>query len=810
MQFYYQYMNSKASIYFLLTGICILFLQMQSCSTTKFVPGGEYLLANAGVNSDTSAISSQEMQSFIKQKANFKTFTLFKFPLFIYNLAGRDSTKWINRTFKNAGENPVIYDSLLVDESVKELEQVMINKGYLNAVVTPEVKLHDKKADVIYNITSNTPFLIDNYAINIPDSVFDKKEYSFPLSKAMKKRLKTNRDSVRFGVDSTLFANSLVEKDMLFDLNMLDKERDRIKSLFRRIGYYDFDKEHVGFLADTTQNKHKVAVDLVIHPYAQRSNDGTNEIITSPHKQYWIEDVTLYVDYNPIEGDIDSYPVSSEYARDGYTIKYSSRGKYIKPHIILNNCYIRPGSLYSETQTTMTYNALSQLTILRNVNITYTKNTEDSSKLHCVITCVPDKRQGISAELEGTNSGGSFGIESGIGYLHRNTFRGSELFNVRLKGAYEAISPSFSSFDDNYFEIGGETSLTFPRFMFPFLNKDFRRGIHASTQYLSNYSYQRRPGYFTRTVFSTGIKYIWQDRRISSTRHAFDLIELSYVRIPYLNSNFSNTLTHNARQYNFTDQFILGTGYTFTKTGYASGNRAAQPIYSLRASVETAGNALALVAKLTDAKQDPETGAKKIFGTQYVQYAKGVVDYSRAIRIDEKNTVAWRLGGGVAFPYGNFKQIPIQKRFFSGGANSVRGWGIRELGPGSFTPKSPDYDNFFYHSGDIRLDGNIEYRSKLFWILEMGAFVDAGNIWTVRNYADQDGGKFQFDQFYKEIALAWGVGLRFDFDFVLIRLDCGWKAYDPSKNSPSTKWPILQPHKIGKNTAWHIAVGYPF
>ncbi len=803
-------MKFKSSIYILFVGICIFLMQMQSCSTTKFVPDGDYLLSSAKVISDTTAISPYEMESYLKQKPNYKTFTLFKLPLFIYNMAGKDSTKWVNRTLQNAGEAPIIYDSTYVEKSEETLKRIMTNRGYLNAKVRSEVKLQDKKADVIYNIDSKEPFLINNYTINISDSVFGKKEYALPLSKEMKKRLKTTRDSVRFGVDSALFANSLVEKGMMFDLNILDKERDRIRSLFRRIGYYDFDKDYIGFVADTTRLKNQVDIDLIISPFTQRQSDKSISNVAIPHKQYWVKDVTLYVDYNPIDGDLNSYSVSDEYSRNGYTIKYGERGRYIKPYIILDNCYIKPESLYSETQTTMTYNALSQLDILRNVNITYYKAVGDSASLHCLITCVPDKKQGVSAEIEGTNSGGSFGVEAGLGYLHRNVFRGSELFNVRIKGAYEATSPSFSNYRDNYFEVGGETSLTFPRFMFPFLSKDFRQDIHASTQYVTNYTYQRRPGYFTRTVLSTGVKYLWQDRRWSSARHTIDLIELSYVHIPYLNANFSSTLTPNARQYNFTDQFILGTGYTFTKTGYGSSNRATQPIYSLRASLETAGNTLALIAKLTDADKEPETGAREIFGTKFVQYVKGVVDYSRSLTIDEKNKVVWRLGGGVALPYGNYKQIPIQKRFFSGGANSVRGWTVRELGPGSFYPKSNEYNNFFYHSGDIRFDANLEYRSKLFWLLELGAFVDAGNVWTARKYEEQDNGQFKFNQFYKEIALSWGLGLRFDFDFVLVRLDCGWKAYNPSKDPNLKKWPITEPHKIGKNTAWHIAIGYPF
>jgi len=770
------------------------------------VPDGEYLLANAEVKSDVKGFSGYKMNPYIKQKPNYKTFSLVKIPLIIYNASGRDSTKWINRTLRRAGEPPVLYDSTMVDRTVIDLERVMTNKGYLNAEVGTMLKFGKKKVDVTYSIKGGDPYRIRNYSINVPDSAISK---WFIIPDYIKKRSRRLANVNSLSVDSILSRNSLVKKSEHFDLDMLDAERDRITSIFRRSGYYDFTKEYVGFVADTAVGNKQVDLELSLFPFEQRLQNRNIE--ESVHRQYVIKEVNLYVDYNPLEdGDISNYQTSDIYDRDGYKIYYGPRGNYIKPHIIINSCFIRPGELYNESMTAMTYNALSQLHILKNVNIRFSVIENDSlPKLRCTITCVPDKKQGVSAEIEGTNSGGSFGLEGGLGYLHRNAFRGSELFNIKLKAAYEAVSPSFTNFDDNYFEIGGETSLTFPRFMFPFLKRDFRRRVQASTQFNTNYTYQRRPGYFTRTVMSSGIKYIWQERRLNSTRHVVDLIDISYIHIPTLNADFDSTLSVNARKYSFTDQFVVSAGYTFSKTNLNDQNRRNRPLYSIRASIETAGNLLSLVALVTDLKKN-EVGAKEIFGTPFAQYVRSTADYSQTIHINDRNSIAWRIGGGIAYPYGNFKEIPIQKRFFSGGANSVRGWGVRELGPGSFSPKDKAYDNFFYHSGDIRLDANIEYRSKLFWVLELGAFLDAGNVWTVRSNEDVEGGKFKLNRFYKEIAFAYGLGLRFDFDFVLIRLDCGWKIYNPEKNPNVDKWPIKDPFKFSKNTAFHIAVGYPF
>lgn len=775
-----------------------------SCRSTKFVPDGEYLLASAKIKSDTKTISEWETETYIKQRPNFKTFEIFKLPLTIYNLSGRDTTKWINRVLRNAGEPPVIFDSSMVDRTSIDLKRMMTNKGFLNAEIEPQIKLTRKKARVIYHIKSGEPYRINDYVIDVSDTVVTNTFLPIiPLNdKSDNKRTITKMD---FNIDSVLMRNTLVKKNNIFDLDQLDLERERISSIFRKTGYYAFNKEYIGFVADTALDQHKVNLELNIYPYNQRGAGG--QMASMPHPRYTIEDVSMYVDFNPlIDGDITRYQRSSVYRKDGYNIIYGPRGKYINPETLLDNCYIRPGVLYNEDMTTLTYSALSQLNILKNVNIRFEESSEN--KLRCIITCVPDKRQGISAEIEGTNSSGFFGLGGSLGYLHRNIFKGSEQFSIKGFAAYEAITPSFSSFKDNYFEVGGETALTFPRFMFPFLSNSYKRRIHASTQFSTDYTYQRRPGYFTRTVISSGIKYTWQDRRSSAIRHTVDLVDIGYIHIPNLNSAFKEKLSDQALQYSFKDQFIMSTGYTFSKTNLNStgSNRKNQSVYSFRASIETAGNLLSLIAKIADVQSD-SLGSKKILNTNFAQYVRGTAEYSKSIRIDEKNSIAWRIGGGLAYPYGNFKQIPIQKRFFSGGANSVRGWGVRELGPGSMYKKD---DTFYDHSGDIKFDAGVEYRSKIFWVLELGAFIDAGNIWTIKEYPDQPGGQFKFDQFYKEIAMAWGLGLRLDFDFVLIRLDCGWKAYDPANNPESTKWPIKDPLKLKKNTSWHIAVGYPF
>lgn len=815
-------MNIRTSYLFFFVATSLLLLY--SCSSTKYVPKNEYLLNKSSVKVDAKNISYFDMEPYIKQKANYKTFELFKFPLFMYDLSGKDSTKWYNRALKKGGEPPVIYDSTLVDGTVMQLSRVMYNKGYLHVNVKPEISKRNRKVDVVYDIKSGIPTIINNYSLHINDSLFDVKAIRNSI-RIPKKNRKEVGDISKLNIDQLLQIGSILHKGEQFDLEMLDKERERITNILRQNGYMKFEKEYIGYIADTLADNNQVDLELIVYPYTQNINN--TETKYTSHTRYIIDKVDIYVDYDPIsDGNFNDYVAKDSVLYNNFKILYGKRGRYIKPSAILNNCYIEPGRMFNDRRTTMTYNALSQLHILRNINIRYEEYTENNkTKLRCIITAVPDKKQGISTEIEGTNSAGFFGVGAAIGYLHRNVFKGSELFNAKLRGSYEAVTPRFSDFNNNYFEIGGETSISFPRFIFPFISKKLKRRLRASTQLFSSYTYQRRPSYFTRTIFSTGVKYIWENRGNNTSKHTLDLLDISYAHIPKLSPSFENTLSENAKIYSFTDQFIVSIGYTYSKTNNTATElipvqRRNRQTYSFRSSIETAGNLLSLVGSLADLPKG-ENGSRKIFGTYFAQYVKGNVDYSQTIHIDNKNAIAWRLGGGIAFPYGNNKLVPFQKRFLSGGANSVRGWNARELGPGAFYREDANFND---QSGDIRFDANIEYRSKAFWKLEFAAFLDAGNIWTIKGTERQYKGEFKFNKFYKQIASAWGLGLRLDFDFVLIRLDCGWKFYNPAdipnfKSDPSgylvpdgymSKWSVLKPLDFKNNVTWHIAVGYPF
>jgi outer membrane protein assembly factor BamA len=483
-------------------------------------------------------------------------------------------------------------------------------------------------------------------------------------------------------------------------------------------------------------------------------------------------------------------------------ILYGKKVRSLRPGVLQRSTYVAPGMLYNQRTIEQTYSALSSLRALRHVNIRYDEFEEnDTLKLNVSILTSPAKTQGFGVEIEGTNSAGDLGFASSLNYQHRNLFKGSELFSAKIKGAYESLSIDEAG-QGNYWEFAGETSIVFPSFIFP-TGQAFKDKVRATTELKISYNQQRRPEY-QRAILSGGWSYRWQNPANQYIRHIFKLVDVNYVFLPFIDKKFIETLPETIALYNYSDLFIAGSGYTYSFNNYDPIVRG-RNTYSFRITFESAGNILYSLSNLFNA---PKTnGRYQLFGINYSQYVKGDIDFARSLRIDNRNSIAFHLGGGVGYPYGNTKEMPFERRYFAGGANSNRGWSIRSLGPGSM-PISEN-STFVYRVGDVRLDANIEYRSKLFWRFEMAAYIDAGNVWTIRPYAYQPNGNFDFSRFYKEIAMSYGLGLRLDFDYFLVRLDTGMKAYNPQVEG-NKKWAVLHPLNIKDNFAWHFAVGYPF
>ena len=761
----------------------VILLGLCSCKSTKFVPEGEFLLDKVKIESDVPGYKSIELKPYVRQQPNYKMFGVAKTTLHVYSLSGKDSTKWFNRFIRKLGEAPVLFDSTLVYKTENEFRKLFINMGYLNPDVSSEISQGNKKARVTYRIQGNTPYRIRQYAVSVNDSIIQDELYG--ANDEPSKQV--------FGEPASL-RTSRIKEGLLFNRNLLDSERDRLTSLLQNRGYFGFTKDNITYEADSSLNSYAVNLELKL----QIPNDSNG---FPANKLFYYDRVFLYLDYDPLRmTNLNAYSDKNSVTNNGSTVFYIGKKPSLNPKTVFSKCFLTPERLYSQIREDFTYTSFSTLRALNNIQIQYKeKLRNDSALLDCYVLTMPARKQAVTYSIEGTNTGGDLGMATSVNYTHRNLFRGAETFNFRIRGAYETMN----KFTNPYWELGGEATVHWPKILFPLTNPTFLRRRQTSTEFSLSYNYQTRPEY-DRTLLSSGIRYKWQDWSIQSAHHQFDIVNIDYVYLPRKDSVFISKLPPNAEYFGYINQFIVGMSYTFYRSTFDNTQKQ-KDAYSFRYSIEAVGNVLYGLSSLFKWKKD-EMGLYQLFNTPFAQFVKGDFDYTKSHVIDKQNSIVWRIGGGIGYPYGNSKMLPFEKRYYSGGANSVRAWQVRQLGPGSYIPDVTS--TFFNQSGDIKLDLNLEYRSHLFWKLEVAAFIDAGNIWTIQDYEGQEGGKFRFNSFYKEIAIGYGLGLRLDFDYFLIRFDGGEKAYNPAKQGKE-RWSLLHPN-LKDNFAWHIAVGYPF
>ena len=742
-----------------------------SCSTSKFIPEEHYLLDEVSIVSDTEEVDPSLFTSYIRQNPNAKWFNLVKVPMHIYCLAGKDSDHSFNRFLRRLGDAPVIYDASVAEKSQREIEKAVRNMGYMRAQVHLDTKVKKRKIKVSYRIEAGRPYTIKHIAYNINDT----KIYDY-----------IEKDSLA----------SLLKPGMSFDVVALDNERQRITKMLQNNGYYKFNKDFIVYQADTVRNTFQVNLTMKLLPFQLRKEDEPTK-----HQQYTIRNVNFLANEN----------ASDSLTYKGLNYFYQNR-LFIRPNTLATFNYIRPHDFYKEQDVQKTYTSMGRLRALKYTNIRFDEVMQnDSAMLDANIALTKAKNQSLSFEIEGTNSAGDLGAAASLTFQHRNVFRGSETFTIKARGAYEAITGLQEGYEsDDYREYGIEASLNFPEFKFPFLSSNFKQKIRATSEVGIDFNSQNRPE-FTRTLASASWGYRWVDNK--NSQHRFDLLDVNYVYVPWKSENFKAYLENLTDRNSiliksYEDQLIVRMGYTYT---YNSANDRTHSSkrrnsYSIRMNLEEAGNLLYITSKAIHSSPKEDKGYV-IANIPFAQYIKGDIDYARHWKIDERNSFVFHIGAGIAYPYGNSQILPFEKRYFSGGPNSVRGWSVRSLGPGSYQGKEGNM-NYVNHTGDIKLDINLEYRTHLFWKFNGAAFIDAGNIWNIRDYKGQEEGTFHFNRFYKQLAVAYGLGIRFDLDFLIIRFDGGMKAINPMKTGKN-KYPFLHP-RFNRDFAFHFAVGYPF
>ena len=717
------------------------------CSSTKFVEDNDYLLKKVEIKSDSRQVDAAQLMPYIRQNANSKWFSLLKIPLVTYSLAGRDSTKWINRMLKRVGENPVIYDSLLARETCNDLRTALNNMGYMNADVTVEERVRGKKVSATYMLHPNDPFFISDVHYDIQDEQIA--------------RLMNRPEQLRLQL----------KKGSQFTVAALDAERKRITTLLMDSGYYRFNKDYIRFTADTVEGGR--TVDLTLHLLKYRANNDEPETL---HPRYTVRSVQYS------SGDADSII-------------------HLRRRVMEDNTWIEAGKPFCSTDLQRTYNSFSRLQAVRYTNIRFAE-ASDSLNLDCHIQLSTRKPSTISFQPEGTNTAGDLGAAASFTYENRNLFRGSETFSIQLRGAYEAITGLEGYQNQDYQEYSAEAKVAFPRFVAPLLSRSFRRKSAATSELSLSFNMQNRPE-FHRRVFSSAWRYRWANQPRHQT-YKLDVIDLNYVYMPWISPTFKENYLDNVNsrnailRYNYENLFIFKTGFGFAYNGEED---------ALKANFETAGNLLNLASMALGQKKN-DLDQYTLFNIAFAQYFKVDFDYSRVIWFDRHNSLALHGALGVAYPFGNSRVLPFEKSYFSGGANSVRGWNVRTLGPGKYRGTNTAID-FINHTGDMKLDLNMEYRTFLFWKFTAALFLDAGNIWTLREYADQPGGQFKLDEFYKQIAVAYGLGLRLNFGYFILRFDMGMKAINPAYEDSHEHWAIVHP-RLSRDFSFHFAVGLPF
>jgi outer membrane protein assembly factor BamA len=788
---------------------------LNACNPAKKIKGDEFLLNKNFIINKGTKIEKTDIESYIKLKPNRKILGFFRFHLWLNNMANEDKIK--NRRIKynkkienknsrrvakgkpekkgrqqmfgewllNVSETPVIYDSFLIDKSAKQLKLFLNNKGYFISTVKDSVVFKkQKKVNVYYKIHASAPYTVNNVSYKIPD----KNVKQFVLSDT---------------------SNSLVSKGKNYDVDEFQLERERITNMLNNNGYYLFTQDYIYYEVDSNLNNRKINVVIGIKNYAKKLNNNNDSIIETPHQRFYIGNVYLEPDYNSEDLNLKK---TDTLLIDDYRILFKGDLKY-KSKVLLNTVFIRKGDVYQLQNVDDTYKRLSELKTFKSVKIIFSK--KDSIYLDCYIQLSPVYKQSVTIETEGTNTSGNLGVSGSLIFQNRNLLQGAE---QRLANtSSQNLTSNARGF--NTIEFGPELNIYIPRFLVPFKVSASKRS-NPKTVFTSALNYQQRPDY-TRTITNFSFGYTWKET--ATKRHTFNPFVINFVKValsPQFESDLNN-LPNKFIRYSFSNHLTTSTRYSFT---YNEQDFKKQKNFSyFKLNAESSGSIIRGLYNFINVVH-PNTFVKDkedrytFLDIAYAQYLRIDADYRFYINPNEFNKVVFRIAAGIGKPLANFKVLPFERSFFSGGANGIRAWQARSLGPGSYYTNKNSYDQF----GDGQLEGNIEYRFKLFKMLNGAFFVDAGNTWLRTPDATRPGGDFQLNRFYKEIAIGSGTGVRADFSFFIIRLDMGIKVRDP-QFLENQRWVIQhlfdpqwkQGYKDSNSKkynfiSFNIGIGYPF
>lgn len=773
--------------------VFIFLLILTGCFPTRHLPEGSYLVNRNSIDISEKKINNEDIQLLIKQKPNKKILGIARFHLSVYNIGSQGKRE---RKFKNwlkeIGEPPVILDTILTENTVKQIGRYLNNKGYFNSMVSWDLKFRNKKANIFYKAVVANPYTVRNIKYSISNPLIDS--------------LITIKKSF-----------SLIKKGDNYDADIFDAERDRITNFLKEKGFYFFTKDFIRFQVDTGLSNHQLDVNILINDIVNRDISNSDSVKTTLHKQYVVKDIYIYGNYNALESDSLSYDTTIVSNAQGYVFYYLTLGKPdFSPSVFAQTIFIQPGKYYNIADVEKTYKRLADLLNFKYINIQFYE-IADSVTLHKVNPFLNAKilltnmyKQAYSYEGEITNNSNDLGIAANYVYTNRNLFRGAENFQIRAKGAMEVqefqdasdkstVAKTFLPF--NTFEAGLNAALDIPKFLIPGSKEKIRFAIKPITRFLVGYNYQKRPSYYTRYIASATYGYDWKSNE--QTRHIFNPLEINSVKIfqeDSLKVRIDQFQDPKIR-YAYSDHLIMAMKYSYIFNNQSRNK--IQDFVFFRATAEIAGNTLYAANSLLRSKTD-SSGSYQLFNIRYAQYLRIDFDFRYYKYFNEKNVFAFRHSMGIGLPFANMNVLPIEKTFYAGGTNGIRAWPIRSLGPGGFQNiNGTNLDR----TGDIGIETNFEYRFPLYKLLAGALFVDAGNIWLQSKNDIFPEGEFELNRFYKEIAIGAGIGFRFDFSFFIIRTDFAIPLHDPAKEL-SQRWTMKGTELNDIN--FNFGINYPF
>jgi len=772
--------------------IIIILSFLTSCFPTRNVgEDGQLLLSNSYKIKD-GKIRQSDISSFYLQKPNRRVLGVRLYAQ-AYDLGTRfKDSSWVNRLFtENIGEVPVIYDSTIVDKTFANIRQHLENMGYFNVELKARITSYPKLkiVKVKYLIYPHTPYRIGEIKLEIKN----------PELKA-------------FTVVN--FNKRIIHKGDIFSVEDLTIERNRLVNNLQNSGYYYFNKSQVLIEADSNFNEHRIDLNMKLMPMQIRSSNNKDSIIERKNRRYRLGKIYIYPDMGSMKDSVTTDTTIITYSQDKHKNNryiFIHKGKFIvNPKVILNAIFLKPGNFYKKQDFSESYRALSSLNVYQFINIQLKDISHDSSQygtLDCIIQLSRSPRFGLSTDTELKNTGGDLGIEQGFGFTNRNTFKNAEILKVNLRGALEVQSvtnvedpePILSIF--NTFEAGVNISLELPRFLAPVKQERFSRYFKPKTRFKIGYNYQQRPDY-KRTIIDLNFGYFWQPT--PKTSHVLNPIEVSAVKI-FPEPEFQDiidTYEDPRIKYSYQDHLVLGMSYAYIY--HEKIGRQRKPYNYFFGKVELGGVPYSGISSLFGHEKD-SLGQHWIGNLPFTQFFRIESDYRYYLPSWSTDIInVFRANFGIGIPLGGSVAVPFEKSFYIGGANSLRAWILGTLGPGAYRSSGKTFEM----TGDIKIEFNYELRFGIGGDFEAAVFVDAGNIWLLKESKQLPEGVFHFDTFIPQFAADFGTGIRYDLGFLVIRFDVAAPFYQPYLEK-NYRWSITNENNkliLG----WNFAIGYPF